>query len=440
VAKTATGRVETALGIFGVVAIGVATAIILKWNPWPQVQTWFAQIGPVSKPATAWAQRAAGQPNAAAITDRTVVIIMRGMVESHARNDGSLLWRKEADWAALAGGGPQQSVAIVANIKGKGFEAVDPAGGQARWTSPDAVGAWTFRDAVLALECGKTCALANRAPSDGTTRWRIPLAGSVKALAGANATLRDLREPDNEFTGKAESADPRPMPRFLGFPIDNRLQVIDTAAGRKLREEDIGKEARAVLAGNRIVRTSAVTRDNACRHTVQGMDAGTGQAVWQKEGYDLGTTSGGGCESRRDPPGGGVVIIATRGDNRQVCLSAVDGRELAAAAPGERIEATDGETALIRAADGKSVRALNLSRGGATAWTRQIVPKSKIGLTPYAVFVFDGTGERLTALDAATGAVKLNISTGSDLLGIHPDGVVLGRGRAIGFMGFGVVA
>lgn len=439
-AKTATGRIETALGLFGVVAIGVATAIILKWNPWPQIQNWFAQIGPVSKPATAWAQRAAGQPNAAAVTDRTVLVIMRGMVESHARNDGSLLWRKEADWAALAGDPRGTQTAIVANVNGKGFEAVDPFGGQARWNSPDAVGAWTFRDAVLALECAKTCALANRAPADGATRWRIPLTGSVKALAGANATLRDLREPDGEFTAKAEAADPRPMPRFLGFPIDNRLQVVDTTAGRKLREEDIGKDARAVLAGNRVVRTSAVTRDNACRHTVQGKDAGTGQALWQKDGYDLGTTSGGGCESRRDPPGGGVVLIATRGDNRQVCLSAVDGRELAVVAPGERIEATDGETALVRSADGRSLKALNLSRGGATAWTRPIAAKSKLGLTPYAVFVFDGAGEKLTALDPATGAVKLSIGTGGEVLGIHPDGVVLGRGRALGFMGFGVIA
>jgi outer membrane protein assembly factor BamB len=440
VAKTASGRIETALGIFGVVALGVATAVILKWNPWPQIQALFAQIGPVSKPATAWAQRAAGQPDAAAVTDRAVLIIMRGMVESHARSDGALLWRKEADWAALAGDPQGQQTAIVATVNGKGFEAVDPASGQARWSSPDALGAWTFRDAVLALECAKACALANRAPSDGTTRWRVPLAGSVKALAGANATLLDLREPDSEFTRNAEAADPRPMPRYLGFPIDNRLQVVDTAAGRKLREEEIGKDARAVLAGNRIVRTIAVSRDNGCRHTVQGKDAGTGQALWQKEGYDLGTTSGGGCESRRDPPGGGVVLIGTRGDNRQVCLSAVDGRELAVAKDGERIEATDGETALIRSVDGTSVRALNLSRGGAIAWTRQIAPKSRIGLTPYAVFVFDGAGERLTALDAATGAVKLNIGTGSELLGIHPDGVVLGRGRAVGFMEFGVVA
>jgi len=444
VAARATGRVETALGLFGVVALAVAAAMTFQWNPWPQLQAWYSRLGPISEPATAWTQRAADQPDSAAVTDRTIVLVMRGLVEARARSDGALLWHKDAAWAALAGAPGQNDTAtvIVANATGKGFEAVDPHTGSQRWTSPDAVGAWTFRDAVLALECPKkgSCALANRAPKDGATRWRMAITGPARALGGANSTLLDLRESDKELTATAKNANPRPLPRFLGFPVDHRLQVIDTTAGRRLREEDMGKDARAVLAGNRVIRASAVTRDNGCRHTAEGKDAGTGQRVWQRDGYDLGTRTGGGCESRKDPPGAGLVMIATRADHRQVFLSVVDGRELAVTTEGERIEATDGEFGLVRSADRKQLRALDLTRGGKAAWTRPVPPKARTGLTPYATFVYDAESERLTALDPATGQVKLNIVTGGVLLGIHADGVVLGKGRTVGFISFGAVA
>jgi hypothetical protein len=432
------GRIETALGLFGIIALGVTLAVVFKWNPWPDVRNWLQdRTSGLSEPATVWAERAVGQPAAAGVTDRAVIFFMGDMIESRARTDGSLLWRKETEWAALAGT-PSAPILLVSKVEGRGFEAVDPFGGDVRWTAPDAVGAWTFRDAVLAIECVKsTCAIVNRSPGDGAVRARIGLAGAVRALGGANSGLLDLRDPDGVFA-KVRAASPRAMPRFLGFLVDHRIQVIDTAASRRVREEEVPNDARSTVVGNRTVRITAGTRDGGgCRYRAEGRDATTGQQVWQKDGYDLRTAGGAGCEPRKDPVGGGTVLIATRGDDRHVFLSAVDGRELAVAGPDETILGTDGEVGLIRDAKGTRIRAVSLGRGGATVWSRDAPEKARVGFTPYAIFVSDAAAERLTALDPATGQVKLDVTTGAIVLGISPEGAVLGRGRTVGYIGLG---
>jgi outer membrane protein assembly factor BamB len=438
---TTAGRIESALGLFGILALAVTLAIAFQWNPWPDIRDWLqSRTGTLSEPATAWVERAVGQPSAAGITDRAVLLFVGDIVESRSRADGALLWRKDVDWAALAGT-PTASVAILAKVDGRGFEAVDPFNGTVRWTAPDATGAWTFRDAVLAIECPKAgCAIVSRALGDGSIRFRIGLPGPVRALGGANSGLLDLRDPDDTFDD-ARGAAPRPLPRYLGFLLDHRLQVIDTSAGRRVREEDVPNDARSIVAGNRTVRISAAVRDGGgCRYTVIARDAGTGREAWRKEGYDLRTAGGAGCEPRRDPSGGGTVLIATRGDNRQVFLSAVDGRELAVAGAGETILGTDGEVGLIRTANGKKIRAVRLGRGDATAWSRDAPKSSRVGLTPYSVFVTDATGERLAALDAGTGQVKLDLNSGAVVLGVTAEGAVLGRGRSVGYISFGTTA
>jgi outer membrane protein assembly factor BamB len=437
----ATGRIETGLGLFGLLAIGVTIAIVTGWNPWPRIEQWLHdRKGTVSTPAAAWVQRASGQPTAAGVTSRAVVLYMGDLVESRSRADGSLLWRKETSWAAVAGA-DDTTVALVSTVDGKGFAALDPYSGTERWKAPDAVGAWPFRDAVVSAECPPKagCALVDRSPKDGTVRWQLPVSGVPRAWSGANDVLFNLRPLDTLFN-KAAGAVPHTLPRYLGFPIDHRIQVVDTGNGRRLREDDLPGDARAVIAGNRIIYTSAVLRDGSCRYTVKGRDAASGNSVWQADGYDLRTAGGAGCEPRRDPPGGGVVLVGTRGDNRDTFLSAVSGRELATTEPGERIAGTDGEYGLVRSVDGKKLRAIALNRGGATVWARDVAAKARVGMTPFGVFVADSAGERLTVVDAASGQVKLNISTSADVLGMHADGVVLARGRTVGFMGFGVVA
>jgi hypothetical protein len=40
------------------------------------------------------------------------------------------------------------------------------------------------------------------------------------------------------------------------------------------------------------------------------------------------------------------------------------------------------------------------------------------------------------ALDATSGQVRLDLGTGAEVIGVHPAGVVLGRGRTVGFSSF----
>jgi hypothetical protein len=428
-------RVETGLGCFGFLALGVTLAIIFKWNPWPDINDWLDdRTRKLSEPATAWSQRAAGQPTAIGITDRAVVVFMGDMVEVRQRSDGTLRWRKEADWAALAGG-PGATVILMSKVDGRGLDVVDPYSGSTRWSDGDAIGAWTFRDAVLTVDCPKAgCAIVNREPETGTQRWRIGLPGAIRALGGANSGLLDLRHVDDDYDA-VRAASPQPMPRYLGYMIDRKVQVVDTEAGRRVREEEVPNDARSVVAGNRTVRTVGDKQGDNCAFVVTGRDAGSGGSVWRQEGYDLQTTGGAGCEPRRDPAGDGTALVAVRDDGRAVVLSVVDGRELAVAAPEETILGTNGEVVVVRSRDGKRLRAISLGTGGA-AWARDSQPSAKVGVTDVAVFITDAATDRLVAVDPGSGQVRLSIESGAEVLGFSPSGVMLGRGRTIGYMAF----
>jgi outer membrane protein assembly factor BamB len=428
-------RIETGLGVFGILALGVTLAIIFQWNPWPDIREWLDERNrTLSEPATAWSQRAAGQPTAVGITDRAVVAFMGDMVEARDRGTGNFQWRKEADWAALAGS-PDGGVVIVSKVDGRGIDAFDPYGGATRWSDPDAIGAWTFRDAVLTVDCPKAgCALVNRDPANGQQRWRVGVPGAARSLAGANSGRLDPRRLDDGYD-EVKAAHPQPMPRYLGYVIDHKVQVVDTSAGRRVREEDVPNDARPVVAATRTVRIVATVGTNGCRFVATGRDAGTGRQVWQRENYDMLTTGGAGCEPRQAPPGGGTALIAVRGDNRSVVLSAVDGRELAVAGPDETVLGTNGEVVVVRSRDGKQLRALNLGSGG-VSWTRPAESSAKVGITAYAVFIVDAATDRLTAVDPGSGQVRLDVESGAEVLGISPNGVVLGRGRNIGYIAF----
>ncbi len=434
VAKRSVGsRIETGLGCFGIIALGVTLAIVFKWNPWPEFKNWLDErTSTLSEPKGAWTQRVAGTPDAAGITDTAVVAFMGDMVESRARGTGEFKWRKETDWAALAG----PSTVIISKVNGKGFDAVDALTGSTRWTDPDGDGAWTYRDAVLTIDCpkGGSCSIANRNPDTGEVRWKLAMGGANRSLNGANSGRATPRSLDGRWDD-VRNATPQPMPRYLGYLVDRKLQVVDTTSGRKVREENVANDSRVVVAANRTVRVAGSVTNTGCRIVATGRDAGGGQQVWQKDGYDLRTTGGAGCEPRNDPPGGGAALIATRQDQRQVLLSAVDGRELAVANQGETILGTDGQVGVVRAGDGKKIRGIRLD-GGGQAWARDVESSAKVGVTPYAIFITDAALGRIVAVDAGSGQVRLDVKTSAEVVGVHPDGVVLGRGRTIGFSSF----
>ena len=430
----AVGRFEAALGVIGVLALGTTAILITGWNPLPQVQDWFQRAGKLAVPEANWVQRVGGQPSAAVVAGGAVIVNMRGMIEARGLSAGTTLWQREADWAAVAGD-ESATVAIVGR-RGAGLEAVEPTTGNVRWKDGDAIGAWTYRDLVLTLTCSglSDCTLAARAPTDGTQRWKSPLPGIGRVLAGVNSDLLGSRELSPTYRD-AVAASPGPVPSLLGFPTDERVQVIDTASGKRVREEKPNSTSRVVVVGGRVLVSTATPRDGGCRYSIEARDASSGKTVWKKDGYDLHTASGAGCEQRKDPPGSGNVIAATRGDNRDVFLAARDGKELWVGGPGETAVATDGQYGIVRSADKKTIKLYDLS-SGSKLWEQSVPAKCDIAITRYAVLVNDPTATNLKGYSPRTGHQVLDLKTTAEVLGYGPNGVMLGRGRTIGYAPF----
>jgi outer membrane protein assembly factor BamB len=437
----AVGRFEAALGVIGVVALVTTYSLVTGWNPvsglrLSDVWAWFSTPGPLSRPETAWTTRVGGQPTGVALANHSVLVFMRGVVESHDVGTGTVRWSREADWGAVAGSAGA-AVAVVGKAHGHGYDVLDPDSGTVRWSDGAALGVWTYQDVVLSLSCPglSDCTLSARAPTDGTLRWKTPMPGIGRVLAGVNKPLLGTRELASSYVDALANS-PGPVPRMLGFPLDRRVQVLDTATGKFLLAEGTSETVRVVVAGGRAVVSTAVPRDGTCRFTVEAREPASGRTVWRREGYDLRTASGVGCEQRRDPGGGDGVLATTRSDRREVLLSASDGRELWVGAAGEAILATDGRYGLVRSADHTSVKAVDLNRGG-TLWTRQAAPKSAVAVTRYAVLIADLAVGRLVALDPTSGRVLLDVHSDADVLGYGSTGLILGRGRTIGFLPFG---
>ncbi|MEU0553294.1 PQQ-binding-like beta-propeller repeat protein [Dactylosporangium maewongense] len=437
-ARGAVRNFETALGAIGVLALIITGILVTGWNPLPKMSMdftgWWEKVassgGKLSEPETLWTDRVGGQPSAAVIAGDAVVVQMRGTIEARGLRSGTKLWDKEADWAAVAGDGAGQ--VVVVGRRGKGLEAVDPANGSVKWKDGDAVGAWTYRDSVLALACGglTDCTLTARSPKDGAQIWKLTLPGIGRVLAGVNTDLLGTRLLSDTYDNAVE-ASPNAIPAMLGFPIDQRVQVIDTLSGKRLRTEEPTNTSRIVVVGGRVLVSTAQPKDGNCRYSLEARDAATGKTVWRKDGYDLRTSSGAGCEQRRDPAGADSVIAATRGDNREVFLSPRDGRELFVGALGDTLVAADSQYGLIRGADKKTLQVINLTTGK-TAWKQEIGEKADVAITRYAVLIRDsGT---LKAYKPDNGTLRLDAKTSSDVLGVGPDGLIVSRGRNLGFL------
>lgn len=428
-------RLENVLGVVGIIALVITYSLITGWNPLPGFLDWLGRAGAVSSPETVWKVRIGTKPDHAVVAGRAVVVVMRDAVQARDAKTGDELWARQVPWAAVAGA-DADAVVVLGRAGGRGYDVVNPVSGETRWDDADASGVWTYRDLVLSLTCpGRVeCTLAGRNPLDGQVRWRTRLPGG-RGPAGINPDLpgsRDLIASTVDALGEL----PAEVPSVLGLPLDGKVQVVETETGRRLREVEGNADTRVMVVGGRLLYAKAEGQQGQCRHTLEARDPATGQAVWRKEGYDLRTTSGVLCEQRRDPAGAGGTVAAIRGDNREILLSAGDGRELWVGAPGERAVATDGLVALVRAADGKSIKAIDLG-GQQTLWEHRVGDDAKAGLTRYAaVIVSDG---RLRALEPGTGRLLVDARTIAAVIGLGADGVVLASGRTVGLLPFGPV-
>jgi hypothetical protein len=433
----AIGRLEAALGVVGVLALGLTYVLLTGWNPVPAVLDWVDRLGSLSRPEPAWKARAPERPEYAVVAGRTVIVIMPGAVEARQASSGDKIWSRAVPWASVAGEG--SSAVVVAGRENRhGFEVIDPDTGAVRWNDGEAVGVWTYRETVLSLSCEKldSCVLTSRAPSAGQVRWRTPLPGAGKVLAGINHELlgsRDLAA----STVDARVAAPADMPIMLGFPLGGKVQVVNTGNGRRVGAAESGQTTRVVVVGGRLLYSTAQRKGGQCRYALEARDPASGESVWRRDGYDLRTASGAGCEQRRDPSGTGGALAAVRGDNREVLLSAATGAELWVGAAGEQVLATDGLVALIRTAGGKAVKAVDLGSQDAL-WQHTAGSGVEASLNRNAALIID-TG-RVRAVEIGTGQVVIDVRTTARVAGCGPEGIVLASGRTIGLLPFGTVA
>ncbi|TDB75241.1 PQQ-binding-like beta-propeller repeat protein [Micromonospora sp. KC723] len=420
--------------------LGLVTVVVLAatnvWNPFPAVWEWLGTRKPISEPDVVWQQRVGGTPKSVTIAGDTVVVEQRTRIEARSLATGTQLWERKADWAAVAGG-DRDSVVAVGKLLVKGYELLDPATGVVRRRDDDAVAVWTYRNLLLDARCVEAtdCTLSAWDPRGTAPLWTAFLPGVSSGLFADNPNLLGTRRL-SALRIDAGVAGPEPAPPLLGFPVDGRVHVVDTASGRVVQDLEPGRDERLAVVGGRLLRITAVSRDGSCQYAVSARDVATGEEVWRRAGVNLRTADSVGCVQREDPQGARNVLIGTAADGREAVLDGYDGRGLLVAAEGERLLAVDDRYALVRAADKRSVvgRQLGVSRA---RWTRPASDRAGAALTPYAAVLTGEKPNRLIALDPRTGRELVVLRSSAEVLAVGSGGMVIGEGREIGYVRFG---
>jgi outer membrane protein assembly factor BamB len=405
------------------------------WNPFPAIGDWLTTSRPLSDPALTWQERLGGAPKSVTIVDRVVVVEQRESVEARSRATGKRLWEAKSDWATVAG--PAQHPVVVSGILlKKGYEVRDPVTGLVLRRDDKASAVWSFANALLEVWCGtpKDCDLTAREPETGDEIWRTALPGIGFVLFADNPKLAmgAAIEPEGIEVG----ARPPAMPSLLGFPIDGRVYAVDTAEGRTFPAINPGRNTSVTVLAGRVIFSIATPREGICQVTLSGRDALTGVEAWHRDGYQLKTISGAGCDQRKEPVAGGNAVVAVRPDGREALLDAADGREVLTCAAGEKILATDGVHAVVRSADGLTVSSFLLGKPKAL-WTRKADPKASAGVTRNAVIISQHSPDRILVLDPDTGKVRNDIRSGAAVVAADAKGLLLGDRRELGYLPFG---
>lgn len=414
----------------------VATGI---WNPFPGIWSWANASRPVSDPDPAWQERIGGRPQTASLAGNVLVVELHTFTEGRRASDGSQIWSRKADWSAVAGVG-KDSVAVLGKLLVKGYDVVDPTTGSVLRHEDDAVGVWTYREAILDVRCRGTrdCTMTASAPRTGNRLWQVDIPGVGFVLFADNPKLQV-----SEVLGTRRVADhahgPMSMPRVLGFSIDQSVHFIDTAEGRALPEIKPDRREQVVAVAGRVLRITATASDGACYLAVDGRDARTGAQVWQEPGLNLRTTSGAGCEQRRLPSGAGNVIVAVAGDGREVVFDAYDGRTVWTGGDGEKVLAVDNRHALVRSSDGRSIKGVRLGQKR-PLWTRGVRSGAEAALAGDTALVLEKKPGRIVALDLASGAEKLNVGSTGKVIACGPDGLFVSAVREVGYLPYQTVS
>jgi outer membrane protein assembly factor BamB len=421
-------------------ALALVAVVILAvtgvWNPFPQVWDWVDRSQPISEPDVVWQQRIGGTPKSVTMAGDTVIVEQRTRVEARSLATGTQLWERKADWAAVAGG-ERDPVVAVGKLLEKGYDLLDPTTGAVRRHDGDAVAVWTYRNMLLDASCAAAtdCTLTAWDPRGTRSLWTAFLPGVSTGLFADNPNLLGTRRLTAPRIDDG-AAGPEQVPPLLGFPVDGRVHVVDTATGRVLQNVEPGRDERLAVIGGRMLRITANSQDGACYFVISARDPATGQEVWKRTGVNLRTADSAGCAQREDPQGARNVLIGVAPDGREAVIDGYDGRLLQVDAEGEKLIAVDDRYALARTADKRSVvgRELGVDR---PRWTRAAGGKSGGALTPYAAVIAEEKPNRLIAVDPRTGRELVVLRTSANALAVGPAGMIIGEGREIGYVRFG---
>ena len=434
----ASGRISRVFGLIGLLAVVATYSIVTGWNPLPGWANWVENVTvrKLSTPGTAWTVRAGDEPESATVLSRAIVVSTEGTVEARDPSTGAKLWTQADSWAAVAGS--DSPVVVVGRPVGSGFDVYEPVSGIRLWQSGGKAGVWTYADMILTLTCsgGTHCVLRSLDPTDGKTRWSLHIEGPGGPLMGFDQSMSAI-VPVASAYAKTIRALPTAAPALIGLPMGDQIHVISTRSGTALHVFDPGRTQRVVVAPKDVIVATAELHGNQCYYSETGNDPETGEVLWQHTTYNLRTSSGLGCDQRHDPAGSGDKLLATDTSGRDVVLSAGGGKQLFRAGAGEHVVAMDANEAVTRTADGKTMRAIDLS-SGKVLWTQPTNSDTSIGIAPQFVLVADPKGPgKLLAYARESGAPLLDVVSGSTVLGIGQDGIVINIGRTLGPLSVG---
>jgi hypothetical protein len=419
--------------VLTVVAL-VTLALTNVWNPWPGLWAWINRTEPIAPGVAAWEQRLGGAAQTVTVAGNAVVVEYRTRIEAFGTAAGVQLWERNADWSAVAGHGAD-AVVVTGELLTKGYAVLDPASGAVRRTDTEAKAVWTYDDAILDVRChqARDCELSAWDPRGTAPLWTVVTPGIGFVLFADNPDLPGTRP----LTGDAIDAGvagPGRLPGVIGFPADDKLHLVDTAAGTVTRVLDLDRRQRVAVAGDRVLTVTATGKDGTCYFAVAAADARSGHGVWQADGLNLRTAGGGaGCEQENDPVGGQDVVLGVDPAGREQLVDAHDGRRLWRGDRADTVLAVDDRRALVRS--GRTLGARDFSRD-VTAWERRVNEKAQAALTPYAAVVVDLAPRRVLALRPSTGAVLAEVRGDARVLAVGSGGMVIGAQRQLAYLPF----
>ncbi len=424
----------------GYALVAIVIVIVLAttgvWNPWPQVWAWVNTSEPIAGGAARWQQRIGGSPQSVSVAGDAVVVEYRTSIEAYGLTAGVKLWDSDADWAAVSGSG-NDAVVATGRLLTKGYQVLDPRSGAVLRADTEATAVWTYRDALLDLHCakGSECQLTAWAPRGAKPLWTVDTGGIGFVLNAANPDLPDTR-PLTADRVDDDVARPRLLPSLIGLPDDGKVRVIDTATGRVVQAAEPRPDQRVAIAGGRVLTVTGTAQDGTCYYDVVATDPPSTAAVWRREGLNLRTADNGSdCQQEHDPAGGEDVVLGVDPTGRPELLAAHDGRLLWRGARGEAVLAVNDSHAVIRSADGRTLRGYGFSRGRVT-WSRAVGEGGAAALTPSAAVITSRAPDRVVAVVPGTGRVLADLRTDAKVFAAGPGGLIAVSGREMAYIAF----